>query len=79
LAIGSGDVVDIDGSKVNLNSGSAPEPTLVTIEQKSLGDVTYDGKVWTYSSGQIDSVCSVAPAHEPWTDSPGTAKRPKPV
>jgi hypothetical protein len=79
LAIGSGDVVDIDGSKVNLNSGSAPAATLVTIEQKSLGDVTYDGKLWTYSAGQIDSVCSVAPAHEPWTDSPGTAKRPKPV
>ena len=79
MDIGSGDVINIDGSKLNLNSGSAPSPLPVAIDQNSLPDVTYDGTVWSFSPGSIDSMCTVAPAHEPWTDSPGTAKRPAPV
>ena len=79
MNIGSGDVINIDGSKLNLNSGSAPSPLPVAIDQNSLPDVTYDGTVWSFSPGSIDSMCTVAPAHEPWTDSPGTAKRPAPV
>jgi Type VI secretion system/phage-baseplate injector OB domain len=77
LAMGSGSDINIDGSKLNLNSGSAPTPSVVLIEQNSLPDVTYDGTIWTFDSSQINTVCTVAPAHEPWTNNPGTANRPK--
>lgn len=79
LGIGAGGDINIDGSTVNLNSGSAPAPNSISISQNKLPDVKFDGTKWVFNSAQITTVCAVAPAHEPWTDTPGTAKRPLPV
>lgn len=62
----SGGEVDIDGSKVNLNGGSAPEVAPQLIDTNSLPDVINNGTVWEQQPGLIDTVCTNAPAHEPW-------------
>lgn len=66
LTIGSGDAVNIDGSKIGLNNGSAPAPTPVIITTPSKDDVALVGPKWQ-KSGTIDTICTVLPAHEPWT------------
>jgi hypothetical protein len=69
ISIGSGDVINIDGSKLNLNSGSAPEPSPVIIDVPSKPNVTYDGTQWGPGGNPINTICTVAPTHEPWSRS----------
>lgn len=75
---GSGDT-NIMGSTINLNnSGPASAPTIPDIVTNSLPDVSYNGTNWTFNPDVITSICTVAPAHEPWID-PTTGSRPTPA
>jgi len=67
-SIQSGDVLNIKGTKINLNSGSGKnvkDPGILQ-QSKQIDVIQSDGsKVW-WSNGKFDSICSRAPAHEPW-------------
>jgi hypothetical protein len=65
----------INGGLLTLNTGSPfpPKPVLPPTP-KALTDTKLSGGLWQ-SGGVIITGCTVAPAHEPWTDASG--KRPK--
>ncbi len=63
------------GGMLLLNSGKpgVPMPVLIP-DTKALSDTKLSGGLWQ-SGGIITTGCTVAPAHEPWTDANG--KRPR--
>jgi hypothetical protein len=65
----------VDGGMLLLNTGKPfpPMPVTPPTLNPKTGTVLSNG-VWT-SGGAIMTGCTVAPAHEPWTDASG--KRPK--
>lgn len=67
----SGATTYINGSKVNLNTGSAsltPE-AVKTIPIVKHTDTLYDGqKGYAAAPGKLDSIVSRAPAHQPWAN-----------
>lgn len=69
---------NIMGASVDLNGASPVSvPALPKIKLNKLPDVSYDGTLWSYAEGMIDSVCTLAPAHEPWIN-PNLQVRPLP-
>ena len=77
LSVGSLSVTNVGSAKglLNLNMHvPKPVPVTPTIPNR-LPDVTWGGKNWQYVPGALSSICTVAPANEPWID-PGTKLRP---
>lgn len=67
---------NIMGSTVDINSASPVSvPALPQITLNNLPDVSYNGTLWTYDEGALSSICTLAPAHEPWID-PSIGLRP---
>ena len=66
----------IFGGILKLNTG-APSPALPALppKLKTLPDVSFNGTTWQYSPGALQTICTKAPAHEPWID-PSTGNRP---
>lgn len=73
-------VLKVSGATVLLNSPYLPIPPVPVLPNmgNSLPDVVFGGTSWQYAPGAIKSICTVAPAHEPWLD-PGTKRRPAPA
>ena len=76
MNIGSSSDVNINGTTVNLNNGSAPAVNPASFSNGSLPDVTNNGTLWVMT-GTLETACTVAPAHEPWVTDPATGARPK--
>ena len=79
LKLGAVGPTYVSGLTLNLNSPYLPRPPTpaTPTATNSLPDVTYSGQRWVYTPGAVQSVCTVAPAHEPWID-PATGDRPEP-
>lgn len=67
LSIGSVGTTSVTGSMLLLNSGppAAPIPPLPTTP-KTLPDTVFSGTNWQVAPGALQTICTVAPAHEPW-------------
>lgn len=78
LNLSSIGLVNVAGGLINLNCSPPlpPKPAIPTIPVFA-GDVKWDGKLWSWVDGGIDTICSLVPRHEPWLD-PATGERPKP-
>jgi hypothetical protein len=76
LSVGAAGATSITGAMVLLNSGppAVPMPPIPTMP-KSVQDTQFNGTIWQSIPGALETICTVAPAHEPWVDSDG--KRPK--
>lgn len=68
-SVKAGGSIDLVGSTINLNSGSAnsvaqPE----RIKTNNLSDTTRDQKtkLWVNKNGALATIVTIAPAHEPW-------------
>jgi hypothetical protein len=58
--------ISLNGSKVNLNNGSGSAPTPAEPPTtKSFPDVSLKNGIWA-TGNSFDSICTVAPSHEPW-------------
>lgn len=68
---------NMTGTKINMGGGSSPDIPSIEITTKSLQESTFN-TVWQ-KSGTFESICSVAPAHEPWLQTPTKPARPNPV
>lgn len=70
-SFGSGASTFINGSKINLNTGSSsttPKPVPV-IPEIAHTDTLYDSaKGWAAAPGKLQSITSRAPAHSPWAN-----------
>jgi hypothetical protein len=69
----------ISGATILLNSPYLPIPPIPVVPTVPAfhPDVTYSGTNWTFTPGALSTVCTLAPAHEPWID-PATGQRPAP-
>ena len=71
----AGGSVSLNGDKVKLNCGGGGAPTPpVLIEPKSHPDVKLANGVWA-AGESFESICTVAPAHEPWITDANKGKR----
>jgi hypothetical protein len=61
----SGAAVELDGSSISANGSSPPEVVKKSFTTNTLTDVINNGTIWE-RGGEIDTACTVAPAHEPW-------------
>ena len=70
----------LSGQPLLLNSPYIPVPPIPVLPNlgMSLPDVLFAGKSWVYTPGAVQSICTVAPCHEPWLD-PSTGLRPAPA
>jgi hypothetical protein len=79
LDLGAVGICNISGSITNLTG--VPKkfavPTVATAKA-SLPDVAWGGQNWQLTPGSLQSICTMAPAHEPWID-PSTKNRPTPT
>lgn len=77
--VGSLGDTSITGAMILLNSGlpAIPKPVVPTVPNL-LPDITYNGSNWSLVPGALSSICTVAPAHEPWIDL-ATKLRPAPA
>lgn len=66
LRIGAQGEVTFDGPSVSMNSNSPPEPIPAIVTGKSLPDTGFDGTIWEYGTETLNTICTVAPGHEPW-------------
>ena len=65
LSMSSNGPATIAGQSINLGGGSGNPPSATMPTMNSLPDVSFNGTNWT-ASGSISSICTIAPAHEPW-------------
>ncbi len=68
-SIKAGAALDLVGTTINLNSGSAPAVSQPNkIPTNTLSDTFSDQKtkLWVNKTGALSTIVSVAPAHEPW-------------
>lgn len=65
LKIGGQGDVTFDGPSVSMNSSSIPETLTASVDSQSLPDVEFSGVIWE-PNGSLDTICTVAPCHEPW-------------
>lgn len=80
LSAKSGADLSLDGAKLKLNCGGGQEASSVTaIKTNSLQNTTFEDGVWTAEDGALETICTVAPAHEPWVDPIGSeaGRRPR--
>lgn len=78
MKLGSADgAVELDGSSVSVNTSGPPSVEKRSFTNGSLPDVINNGTIWEMQNGQIDTACTVAPAHEPWTTDAKTGNRPQ--
>lgn len=78
LNLGSAGITNISGSLTNLTGKAGVGGGIATsANYVNLADVTINGSLWTFKDGAQQTICSVAPSHEPWLD-PSTNKRPTP-
>lgn len=85
LYLGASGVTSVNGTSLLLNS---PKPVLPTIPAipipavplipNFLPDTLFDGASWVNGGTKLPTICSVAPAHEPWVGPDGIS-RPAPV
>lgn len=69
MAVSSTGASNIMGSTVDINTSSPiTPPKLPDITTNSLPDVSWNGTNWTFNTGVFNSICTIAPAHEPWID-----------
>jgi len=74
-SVGSMGIARVNGATVMLNCGIAvPILPVAPAKKNSLMDTGLSGKNWVVQEGALESICTVAPAHEPWTTADG--KRP---
>jgi hypothetical protein len=78
LDVGAVGICNISGSITNL-TGIPKKFAMPTVAapKASLPDVSWGGQNWQFSPGSIQSICTMAPSHEPWID-PSTGQRPAP-
>ena len=68
-SVKAGASLDLVGSTINLNSGSAKTVTQPDrIKTNNLSDTTRDqkSKLWVSKNGSLATIVTIAPAHEPW-------------
>lgn len=76
-SVGAVGPVSIDGALIKLNCGAVPKfKPVVPAATNSLPDTVFASNLWVQTKNTLTSVCTVVPAHEPWTTD-GKA-RPKP-
>lgn len=69
-SIAAASIAYINGSKVNLNTGSGPQAVDITaIPKLKHTDTLYDSqKGYAAAPGKLESIVSRAPAHSPWAN-----------
>lgn len=73
--------VTIDGSILGLNT-LLPIANILPVFPAKTGshqDTTLSNNIWTPVPGVLQSICTVVPAHEPWTNTNDFKTRPSPV
>jgi hypothetical protein len=73
---GAGGNMILNGSRISLNSGSAPsvtKPVDPTVYQVSDTRRDGDAQVWLTRAGALASIANIVPSHEPWPRERGQA------
>jgi hypothetical protein len=76
LKVGTTGAITVAGSTIDLNSSAGDNDTVkkvdISPQLKQFEDAGYDGatKLWKASAGQISSIVTTLPHHEPYTRSP---------
>jgi hypothetical protein len=78
MNVGSAGITNISGSLTNLTGTAGAGVSIATpVKYNNLPTVALNGGLWTFNAAAQQTICSVAPCHEPWVD-PDMNTRPAP-